>query len=197
VFAGTALDDLRAFPDDFRRRAGYQLQRIRDGFSADGWRAAPDIGQGVGELRIALANGVTRRIYMLMTGDAMVVLQAFQERGGSAPAAEATLARRRLHAVRLDGAQPWRDIWEAIEGTREMAANLRLRAQLLNELQAMLEMRNLPEPQLAKLLAIPEDRLVEVQRGWIDRCDLDGLVHMLAAAGYRIEIRMRPPERKR
>lgn len=30
-FVGTALDDLRAFPDDARRDAGYQLDKVQHG----------------------------------------------------------------------------------------------------------------------------------------------------------------------
>jgi phage-related protein/predicted XRE-type DNA-binding protein len=197
VFAGTSLDDLRAFPDDARRRAGYQLQRLGDGFAADDWHPLPAMGEGAGELRIDLVRGVRRRVFAQMRGNLLVVLHGFQERVGPAAAADATLARRRLLGLAPERLRQWDDIWEAIEGTREMAANLRLRAELLNEVQAMLEMQDRSEPQLAKLLAIPEDRVIEVQRGMIDRCDLDGLVHMLAAAGYGIEIRLRPPRRSR
>jgi phage-related protein/predicted XRE-type DNA-binding protein len=197
LFAGTALDDLRAFPDDARRRAGYQLQRLRDGYAADGWHPLPAMGEGAGELRIDLVRGARRRIFLQIHGDLVVVLHGFQERAGPAAAADPTLARRRLLAMVPEQLRRWDDIWEAIEGSREMAANLRLRAELLNEIQAMLDMQDRSDPQLAKLLAIPEERVIEVQRGMIDRCDLDGLVHMLAAAGYDIEIRLRPPRRSR
>ena len=193
AFAGTALDDLRAFPDDARRRAGYQLLRWRDDSPVDGRLPAPAIAEGAGELRIVLASGARRHLFVAPAGDALVVLHAFQDRGGTAAAAAATLARRRLLSFVPERMQIREDIWDALEGSREMAANLRLRAELLHELQAMLEMRDVPEPQLAKLLAIPVERVEEVQRGQIDRCDLDILVHMLAAAGYRIDIRMRPP----
>lgn len=51
-FRGSALNDLRSFPQTAMREAGYQLDRVQNGLSPDDAKAMPTIGTGVVELRI-------------------------------------------------------------------------------------------------------------------------------------------------
>ena len=51
-WAGSALQDLRVFPEDARRIAGHELHLVQQGLEPDDWKAMVGIGPGVYELRI-------------------------------------------------------------------------------------------------------------------------------------------------
>jgi phage-related protein len=48
-FRGSALDDLRAFPEAARREAGYQLDQVQHGREPDDWKPMNTVGRGVRE----------------------------------------------------------------------------------------------------------------------------------------------------
>jgi hypothetical protein len=48
-FRGSALEDLRAFPEAARREAGYQLDRIQHGREPDDWKPMNTVGRGCGK----------------------------------------------------------------------------------------------------------------------------------------------------
>jgi hypothetical protein len=47
VFRGSALDDLRAVPQEARRAAGYRTDRVQSGRDPDDWKPMTSIGPGV------------------------------------------------------------------------------------------------------------------------------------------------------
>jgi phage-related protein len=49
-FRGSALQDLRAFPEAARREAGYQLDQIQRGREPDDWKPMNTVGRGVREI---------------------------------------------------------------------------------------------------------------------------------------------------
>jgi hypothetical protein len=51
-FVGSSLDDLRDFPAEARRQAGFELYTIQRGFDPTDWKLMQDIGAGVREIRI-------------------------------------------------------------------------------------------------------------------------------------------------
>lgn len=53
AFLGGSLDDLRGFPADARRQAGYQLDRVQRGHDPDDWRPMQSIGSGAREIGFA------------------------------------------------------------------------------------------------------------------------------------------------
>jgi phage-related protein len=52
VFVADALKSLRAFPEQARQDAGYQLDRLQRGLQPDDFKPMPGIGAGVEELRV-------------------------------------------------------------------------------------------------------------------------------------------------
>lgn len=46
VWMGSSFDDLRQFPEDVRRDAGFQLYRLQSGLEAADWKAMPQLGRG-------------------------------------------------------------------------------------------------------------------------------------------------------
>ena len=96
VFLGSSLDDLRGFPADARRQAGYQLDRVQRGLDPDDWRPMPSIGAGVREIRVRERAGAFRVIYVATFADAVYVLHAFQKKTRQTAKRDLDLAGSRL-----------------------------------------------------------------------------------------------------
>ena len=79
-FLGSALRDLRAFPDAARREAGHQLDQLQNGREPDDWKPMASIGSGVEEIRIKDRAGAFRVIYVARFADAVYVLHCFQKK---------------------------------------------------------------------------------------------------------------------
>ena len=95
---GSSLDDLRAFPADARRAAGYELGRVQQGLMPSDWKPMTTVGSGVFEIRVH--TGVEHRVfYVAKHEDAIYVLHAFEKRTRQTPQSEIALARRRLADV--------------------------------------------------------------------------------------------------
>jgi phage-related protein len=99
VWVGSALDDLRAFPEDARRKIGYQLRRVQLGLMPDDWKAMASFGQGVYEMRIH-TELEHRVLYLAKHNEAIYVLHAFEKRTMQTRQADIDLAKRRLAEVR-------------------------------------------------------------------------------------------------
>ena len=95
-FRGTALDDLRGFPQSAMRDAGYQLDRVQQGLTPDDAKALPSVGAGVVELRIWDEAGTFRVMYIAKLEEAIYVLHCFQKKTHKTAARDVELARRRL-----------------------------------------------------------------------------------------------------
>jgi phage-related protein len=94
VLLGSSLE-LRAFPEDARRAAGYQLGRVQRGLMPSNWKPMTTVGPGVSEIRVH--TGVEHRIFDVAKFDeAVSVLHAFEKRTRRAPIRDVELARRRL-----------------------------------------------------------------------------------------------------
>ena len=79
-FLGDALKSLRAFPEDAKQDAGYQLDKVQRGEQPDDFKPMPSIGKGVEEIRIWDDSGTYRVIYTARLADAVYVLHAFQKK---------------------------------------------------------------------------------------------------------------------
>ena len=71
------------------------------------------------------------------------------------------------------------------------AENLKLRSQLMQELEALIRTKGLTQTEAAEFLGIQQSRVSDLVRGKIDRFSIDTLVNLLAKAGCRVEIRVK------
>ncbi len=71
------------------------------------------------------------------------------------------------------------------------AENLKLRAQLMRELEALIHNKHLTQSDAAELLGIHQSRVSDLVRGKIDRFSIDMLVKLLAKTGRHVEIKVR------
>ena len=97
-FVGSSLDDLRNFPDEARRAAGFELRTVQNGLEPSDWKPMQTIGKGVKEIRIHVL-GEWRVIYVAKFGDAVYVLHAFQKKSGKANRRDIELARQRYGQI--------------------------------------------------------------------------------------------------
>lgn len=96
---GSSYEDLRAFPTDARRDAGYQLDKVQRGLEPNDWKPMATIGPGVREIRIREANGAFRVIYVANIGDSIYVLHAFPKKAQKTSAKDLNLAKARFKAI--------------------------------------------------------------------------------------------------
>jgi phage-related protein len=109
-WVGAALDDLRGFPNDARRRAGFELHQIQQGLHPTDWRPMTSVGAGVEEVRVH--TGAEHRVfYIARFPEAVYVLHAFEKKTQQTSPRDIETARRRLAAViasRSVGNEQWR-----------------------------------------------------------------------------------------
>lgn len=101
-FVDTALDDLRAFPDDARRDAGYQLDKVQKGEEPDDWKPFPTVGQGTREIRISDDGNAFRVMYIAKFDDKIHVLHCFEKKTKTTPKRDIDLAKKRYASLRRE-----------------------------------------------------------------------------------------------
>jgi phage-related protein len=79
-FLGDSLKCLRAFPEDAKQDAGYQLDKAQQGQQPDDFKPMPSVGKGVEELRIWDEHGTFLVIYLARLPEAVFVLHGFRRR---------------------------------------------------------------------------------------------------------------------
>ena len=94
-FCGGALGDLHGFPDAARREAGYELDRVQNGFDPSDWKPMNTVGAGVRELRIRDASGAFRVLYVAKFADTIYVLHCFQKKTQTTAKTDIDLATKR------------------------------------------------------------------------------------------------------
>jgi len=99
-FVGSAKRDLSTFPDAARARAGHELFMVQVGREPDDWKPMASVGKGVCEIRVRVATGQYRVIYVATFRAAVYVLHAFQKKSEKTAGIDIELARRRYREAR-------------------------------------------------------------------------------------------------
>ena len=94
AWRGSSRKDVRAFPDDARTEAGYQLHLLQQGKEPDDWRPMATVGAGAYEIRIHTATE-HRVLVVSKFAEAIYVLHAFEKKSQKTPKHDIELARRR------------------------------------------------------------------------------------------------------
>lgn len=94
-FCGNSLNDLRDFPIQARKDAGYQLDKLQNGVFPTDWRPFSTVGQGVQEIRIRCDDGAFRVIYVAKFIDTVHVLHCFQKKTQKTVKTDLDLAEKR------------------------------------------------------------------------------------------------------
>lgn len=79
------------------------------------------------------------------------------------------------------------NIFDAIADTKEEAADLQFRADLLVVLRDIFHAKGWEQPEVMAELGISQPRASELMRGKIDKFSSDKLISFLAVLGYRLK----------
>jgi phage-related protein len=98
-FVGSSIDELRKFPDEARRHAGYELDQIQRGRMPSDFKPLLGVGPGAYEIRIHV-HGEWRIVYVAKFASRVYVLHAFQKTTQRTCKEDIELARRRYKQVK-------------------------------------------------------------------------------------------------
>jgi phage-related protein len=95
---GSSRADLKAFPTDARRVAGFQLRRVQLGSDPNDWKPLRTVGPGVREIRVH--TGLEHRVMYIATfAEAVYVLHAFAKKTTKTTQRDIGIARVRFQAL--------------------------------------------------------------------------------------------------
>jgi phage-related protein len=97
-FIGTAQRDLKEFPENARREAGYELHAVQCGLQPSDFKPMPIVGAGVQEIRIN-EQGAWRVMYVAKFAEKVYVLHAFQKKTQQTRQEDIALAAQRYKQI--------------------------------------------------------------------------------------------------
>jgi phage-related protein len=95
LWLGSTRRDVRSFPKDARRWAGYELYRVQQGLDPTDSKAMGSVGIGVREIRVH-TELEHRVLYVAKFEEGVCVLHAFEKRSRKTNRDDIALARRRF-----------------------------------------------------------------------------------------------------
>lgn len=84
--------------------------------------------------------------------------------------------------------QRFANVWDAIAETPEEAANLTLRSELMDEIEAIIKRNGWTQKEAAKRCGVTQPRINDLLRGRISRFSIDALVNIAAALGRKVRV---------
>ena len=88
-------------------------------------------------------------------------------------------------------ARKFANVWDAVEPIPEIAAQLKARSMLMTALRDRIVRARWTQAEAARRLGVTQPRISTLMRGKLSLFSLDTLVSMAAAAGLRVEIKIR------
>ena len=96
---GSSYADLRAFPKEARKEAGFQMGKVQAGLDPTDWKPFDGVGPGTKEIRIKDASGVFRVMVVAKFEEAVYVLHCFQKKTQATSKRDKDIAAARYRAV--------------------------------------------------------------------------------------------------
>ncbi len=81
-------------------------------------------------------------------------------------------------------------VWDAIADTREQAANLSARAELMQKIAAIVKESGWTQAEAARHCGVTQPRINDLLRGRVSRFSLDALVNIAIAMGRRVHVEL-------
>ncbi len=97
-FVGSSQEDLKRFPIEARKDAGFQLHFVQMGQEPLDWKPMKSVGPGAMEIRIH-KEGEWRVIYVVRFQSRVAVLHAFEKKTRKTRQADIDLAKERYREV--------------------------------------------------------------------------------------------------
>jgi predicted XRE-type DNA-binding protein len=83
-------------------------------------------------------------------------------------------------------------VWDAIADTPEQAANLRARAEVMQQIAAIVKENKWTQADAAAHCGVTQPRINDLMRGRVSRFSLDALVNIATAIGRRVHVELEP-----
>lgn len=87
-------------------------------------------------------------------------------------------------------ARSFTSVWDAIADSPEEAENLRLRADLMDRISALIQTNGWTQIEAADRCGVSQPRINDLLRDRISRFSLDALVNIAAALGQKVQIEL-------
>ena len=84
--------------------------------------------------------------------------------------------------------QEFANVWDAIADTPEEAANLTLRSELMDEIEAIIKEGGWTQAEATKRCGVTQPRINDLMRGRIARFSIDALVNIASALGRKVRV---------
>lgn len=81
-------------------------------------------------------------------------------------------------------------VWDTLADTPEQAANLRTRAELMQQIAAIVKESKWTQVEAAAQCGITQPRMNDLLRGRVSRFSLDALVNIATALGRRVHLEL-------
>lgn len=98
-FVGSSLSNLRKFPAEARRAAGFELWQVQCGLMPSDFKPLLGVGPGAYEIRVHV-KGEWRVIYVAKFANNIYVLHAFQKKTRKTRREDMELAERRYRQIK-------------------------------------------------------------------------------------------------
>jgi predicted XRE-type DNA-binding protein len=86
--------------------------------------------------------------------------------------------------------ETYASVWDALADTPEQAANLRTRAELMQQIAALVESTGWTQAEAAAHCGVTQPRINDLLRGRVSRFSLDALVNIATALGRRVHVEL-------
>ena len=86
--------------------------------------------------------------------------------------------------------ETYASVWDALADTPGQAANLRARAELMQQIAAVVKDKDWTQAEAAKRCGVTQPRINDLLRGKVSRFSLDALVNIATAIGRRVHVEL-------
>ena len=84
--------------------------------------------------------------------------------------------------------ESYTSVWDALADTPGQAANLRARAELMQQIAAFVKRQGWTQVEAAQHCGVTQPRINDLLRGRVSRFSLDALVNISTAVGCRVRV---------
>jgi predicted XRE-type DNA-binding protein len=88
--------------------------------------------------------------------------------------------------------EPYGSVWDAIADTPEQAANLRARAELMQQIAVIVKDAGWTQTEAAVQCGVTQPRINDLLKGRVSRFSLDALVNIATALGRSVHVELEP-----
>ena len=86
--------------------------------------------------------------------------------------------------------EQFESVWDAVADSPEEAANLRVRSDLMDQIESLIKKNGWTQANAAKRCGVSQPRINDLLRGRISRFSLDALVNIAARLGRKVTVQL-------